>query len=116
MKAYMFKAALYCEDCADDLLLSCECSGIEDDGDSDTFPQGPYSEGGGEADYPQNCDNCSVFLENPITDVGDYWLRGLTGEFENKPDMSWEEIARAAETAGQSHKAEYFRFYFAPGQ
>lgn len=39
-------------------------------GDSDEYPQGPYADGGGEADCPQHCDACGVFLENPLTDEG----------------------------------------------
>ena len=38
--------------------------------DSDTFPQGPFCDGGGEADCPQHCDECGVFLENPLTPDG----------------------------------------------
>ncbi|KKL11925.1 hypothetical protein LCGC14_2540860, partial [marine sediment metagenome] len=30
----------------------------------------PYLDGGGEADTPQHCDHCSVFLENPLTGDG----------------------------------------------
>lgn len=38
--------------------------------DSDDFPKGPYGDGGGEADTPQHCDHCGVFLENPLTADG----------------------------------------------
>jgi hypothetical protein len=38
--------------------------------DSDSYPQGPYSNGGGEADCPRHCDVCGIFLENPLTGEG----------------------------------------------
>ena len=38
--------------------------------DSDTYPQGPYAYGGGEADSPQHCDGCQTFLWNPLTSDG----------------------------------------------
>jgi hypothetical protein len=37
---------------------------------SDVWPDGPFADGGGEADCPQHCDHCSVFLENPLTQDG----------------------------------------------
>ncbi len=47
--------------------------------DSDAWPQGPYSDGGGEADYPQHCCQCHVFMENSLTSDGvDYvkhWIK-----------------------------------------
>ena len=42
----------------------------ENDYDSDDLPKGPYTNGGGEADTPQHCDGCGVFLENPLTGDG----------------------------------------------
>lgn len=38
--------------------------------DSDDFPKGPYADDGGEADCPQHCDHCNVFLENELTEDG----------------------------------------------
>lgn len=62
MDAYVFQAALYCEDCAPD--------------DAD----GPYSEGGGEADCPQHCDSCHVFLKNPLTEDGTVYVQEAVAE------------------------------------
>ena len=61
--AYVYRAALYCASCIEGTV------GVPSD-DSDMWPQGPYADGGGEADYPQHCDECGVFLENPLTDDG----------------------------------------------
>lgn len=75
MLAYVYKAALWCQDCGSEL-----CSRLptppgykaSDEGtwDSDTYPKGPYANGGGEADTPQHCDGCGLFLENPLTPEG----------------------------------------------
>lgn len=76
MNAYIYRAALYCEDCAP--RRSGEHPALPAPvrphwgpcGDSDCCPQGPYPNGGGESDYPQHCDACRTFLENPLTDDG----------------------------------------------
>lgn len=81
MNVYLFQAALLCEDCG---LIACSESPLpehpEDENtyDSDEYPKGPYSDGGGEADTPQHCDYCRVFLENPLTVDGvDYAQNAL---------------------------------------
>lgn len=43
--------------------------------DSDEYPKGPFPDGGGEADCPQHCGNCRVFLENPLTSEGEKYVR-----------------------------------------
>jgi len=96
MDAYVYQAALLCEECGKatrhklgdeagmrcpgcaNALLSvgpvCPACGFdpEDEGgyDSDEYPKGPYPEGGGEADCPQHCDHCGTFLENALTSDG----------------------------------------------
>lgn len=67
---YMYRAALYCVACGEWNVADCKARGVADNGDSDTYPQGPYADGGGEADCPQHCDMCGVFLENPLTADG----------------------------------------------
>jgi hypothetical protein len=54
--AYAYQAALLCEDCGRTVADFLKNHGVADDGDSGTFPQGPISDGGGEADAPQFCD------------------------------------------------------------
>jgi hypothetical protein len=72
MDAYVFKAALYCANCAAqirkgrDVLMWPRVM----QEDSEYVPQGPYPNGGGEADTPQHCDACGLFLENPLTADG----------------------------------------------
>jgi hypothetical protein len=76
MNAYIYRAALYCEDCAKAIQARlCVEAGaskqiMETGMDSESYPQGPYGQGGGEADTPQHCDNCGLFLENPLTSEG----------------------------------------------
>ena len=85
MDVYIYRAALYCEPCADNVMrkiapqfgfrrLNSRGVAISDgtlgSWNSHHWPQGPYPDGGGEADTPQHCDTCSVFLENSLTDDG----------------------------------------------
>lgn len=76
MEAWIYQADLYCDDCARairarlDAAADAEEAGSPDDGDSGSYPQGPYADGGGEADCPQHCGGCGVFLENPLTSEG----------------------------------------------
>ena len=52
---FIYQSALYCEDCAAKIIKQIEKKEIPDEGDSEGFPQGPYSNGGGEADSAQFC-------------------------------------------------------------
>jgi hypothetical protein len=65
MDVYLFQAALLCADCGAAMQAACVPGK-----DSDSYPQGPYPDGGGEADSPQHCDHCRAFLENPLTQEG----------------------------------------------
>jgi hypothetical protein len=59
---YVLQAALVCEDCAREIMAKLDKRGVADDGDSDTYPQGPHGAGGGEADSAHFCDsgrNCA---------------------------------------------------------
>lgn len=79
MNAYIYRAALYCEDDANSIKWACiraHPAGLDGSSeDSEHWPQGPYTDGGGEADAPQHCDACSAFLENPLTDDGVEYVR-----------------------------------------
>lgn len=112
MRAYVYQAELLCEDCA---VVVAEALHVSDDnGDSNNYPQGPHPDGGGEADSPCHCAQCGVFLENPLTDEGDTYVRGLAKAYDGH-DKSWAEIAAAAREDGRDHLAQWFEFYFAPG-
>ena len=77
MNVYIYQAALLCEACGEAerlrLINAHEVAhdiGDRDLQDSDEWPVGPYADGGGESDCPQHCDNCGLFLENPLTTDG----------------------------------------------
>ena len=81
MRAYVYQAALYCEDCGEVIKSELDKERLTPDEpdnehtfDSDEYPKGPYGDGGGEADCPQYCDNCGEFLENPLTSDGMEWV------------------------------------------
>lgn len=132
MNAYIFQAALLCETCGkatqDQLRATTKelhptfDENNESSFDSDYFPKGPYPYGGGEADSPQHCDHCGVFLENALTKDGESYVREKAEQFETKleaeghTDASWEDIAQRAESSGHLTEADWFRYYFAPGQ
>lgn len=122
MKVYMYQAALLCEGCGkaqrEHLDAAFAENGVEpvdaDDEssyDSDRYPKGPYGDGGGEADCPQHCDQCGVFLGNPLTPDGDTYVREAAAPFEVRPDMSWSEIAEEAAAQGNEVVAEWIEFY-----
>lgn len=70
MQAYIYQAALLCWDCAWDTKAELDDRNVIDTGDSGDYPQGPYPNGGGEADSPAHCDMCGTFLGNDLTDEG----------------------------------------------
>lgn len=83
MDVYIHQAALLCAPCALGCLAHFSRSEIEAGADdSDKIPQGPYSDGGGEADSPQHCDACQCFLENPLTGDGLDYARDKVRDFD----------------------------------
>lgn len=91
MDAYIYKAALYCKACADEIYSSLPGIALTSD-DSEDCPQGPYSNGGGEADSPQYCDNCQVFLENPLTPEGMQYVKEQAEASPNPVTEVWAEF------------------------
>jgi len=74
MNAWIYNASLYCDDCAKKIITELNKDKVIDTGDSGNYPQGPYPDGGGEADSPQHCDQCQLFLENELTTEGISYL------------------------------------------
>lgn len=77
MNVYMYRAALYCEDCGAKICARHKAEGKAPESpddertyDSDDYPKGPYPDGGGEADSPEHCDACGLFLANDLTTDG----------------------------------------------
>jgi hypothetical protein len=97
MNAYIYQAALFCEDCGRSIRKRLKQEGKAPDSprdestyDSDEYPKGPYQDGGGEADSPQHCGagaDClnameledgrkvGAWLENPLTSHGVEYVR-----------------------------------------
>lgn len=80
MDVFIFCADIYCEDCGNAFREAHKADGPshpndESSYDSDDFPKGPYTDGGGEADSPQHCGSCRIFLENPLTGDGADYVR-----------------------------------------
>lgn len=98
MRVFLYQAALFCPPCGTFLRKRLECVAPADIGDessydSDSFPKGPYSHGGGYADTPQYCDACHIFLENPLTPDGfGYVQERLDSERPNAVLAAWAEF------------------------
>ena len=90
MQAYQYNAALFCGECGTQQIQNLTEDRPEllsrpvDKEDSNEWPQGPYDDGGGESDTPQHCDDCDVFLENPLTDDGNEYVREAYAEARDK--------------------------------
>jgi len=96
MNAYMYQADLHCEDCNIKIKIGlcfpkCGIPLDESTYDSDDYPKGPYPDGGGEADTPQHCGSCGLFLKNPLTCAGGDYVKESVREsfarYQLNPDM-----------------------------
>jgi len=103
MKAYIYQADIYCEDCMKDMPHPEDQSSY----DSDEYPKGPFADGGGSADSPQHCGNhgdcvnaitlsdgtkIGVWLENPLTNEGVEYVRDhIAEEPDNEVVKLWAE-------------------------
>jgi hypothetical protein len=97
MDAYMYKASFLCKDCAEKVkgMLEYKYAGVpESEFDSDEYPKGPYPDGGGEADCPQHCDTCGLFLENPLTGDGENYVYEALADRDGDPAVlsEWEDF------------------------
>ena len=94
MKAYIYCADIYCEDCGlairQRICAERIKSGLppfdesnESSFDSDDYPKGPYDNGGGEADCPQHCGNHADCLNAEEIDghkIGAFLANDLTAD------------------------------------
>lgn len=90
MNIYLYRAALYCEDCDEKIKkrLGYSHEGMDEtEYDSDEYPKGPYPDGGGEADSPQHCDACELFLENALTGDGEDYVREKLAERDGREEI-----------------------------
>lgn len=96
MDVYIYAADIYCEDCGrairERIISEGNAPADYDDEtsyDSDEFPKGPFSDGGGESDCPQHCASCGVFLENPLTSDGYDYVREQHAAHESEITAMW---------------------------
>ena len=87
MKVYTYQAALLCEDCGKTRQTTLTVQGRRPRGypdettyDSDQYPKGPFD--AADADAPQHCDKCGLFLENALTPEGIEYVRAKLAEFD----------------------------------
>jgi hypothetical protein len=103
MDAYIYQAALHCADCTVKIKqrifrgeegFAPPDPRDESSYDSDDFPKGPFADGGGEADTPQHCDSCGVFLENPLTAHGVEYVKEAFEVWRGNPAVmqEWREF------------------------
>jgi len=97
MEAYIYKADIYCCSCAGKYINVLNKANKDNDRDSDSFPQGPYSDGGGESDSPQHCGDCMVFLENSLTSDGIEYLKEMLAKkssngIQDELHVTWKEF------------------------
>lgn len=125
MKVFLYQAALYCQWCGEGIRRERhEYAPLdpndESSYDSDVYPKGPYDKGGGEADTPQHCDSCGLFLENPLTTDGGDYVRAAAEPYtypdERDGDVApWSLVAERAAADGKQALAEWIEFYLADG-
>ena len=106
MDAYIYQADLHCKKCGEKfrkhIIETDETDALNWD-DSDKYPQGPYPDGGGEADTPQHCGSCGLFLENPLTKDGEEYVNTafqeycLLGKGDKKVLAQWVDYYRTLE-------------------
>lgn len=84
--AYIFQADLWCVSCAPEVA------------------DGPYPNGGGEADAPWHCAGCMVPLKNPLTGDGvRYVLEAIEKELQNPDRWKIHEIYDGTYYEGAPH-------------
>jgi hypothetical protein len=88
---YIFQADIYCEECGKAMQV-----GKPHSDDSGTYPQGPYPDGGGEADTPQHCGGCGEFLCNPLTGDGVEYVRDAVAQRRGRVWREWSDFYEIA--------------------
>ena len=95
--SYAYNAAMICDACANTAMAELDAEGIEDEGDTDSYPQYANSS---EADSPQHCDHCGEFLENDLTGDGVEYVKGLIAQWHSNSRGDEEILRQWAEFYG----------------
>jgi hypothetical protein len=95
MDAFIYCADIYCPACTAKIKAELEGAGTvpsnpddESSYDSDEYPKGPFSDGGGESDSPQHCGECHVALGNDLTTAGVKYVLEALSEYPGSGDAS----------------------------
>lgn len=114
MDVYIYSADIYCQECGEEIIRALDGTTgkppLESREDSNIWPQGPYPDGGGEADCPQHCGGCNGFLENPLTRDGyDYVQEQIDcyPQYRNRPILNqWAEFYGIEESTMTCNECE----------
>lgn len=121
MQVYIYQAALYCEECGEQICEELDAEGkrpadVENEAsyDSDEYPKGPMDEG--ESDSPSFCDDCGCFLETSLTEYGVKSVRNsVIKQIRRTPQMvnpDWLEALDYYEGEGVIDYNDIVREYF----
>ena len=81
MKIYMFQADVYCKPCGEAIAATLPDPDAweREHPDSNSYPIA-YDSSEGEADSPEHCDKCSLFLERNLTEYGVRYVKEIVAE------------------------------------
>lgn len=114
MNAFIYCADLFCPDCVAAIKRDLDSQGLKPEDtrdecsfDSDDYPKGPFSNGGGESDSPAHCGACGVPLENDLTSDGVEYVLGAIREsleeaVEKGRTIAWDRIMPLKGTGEES--------------
>lgn len=90
--------------------FACLIWGVEDESeiDSGIWPQA--CETSAEADTPQHCDNCGLFLKNKLTRAGEEYVRDEVDLFDLSPKKESQFTQDAVDTIGEWK--EFYSYLF----
>lgn len=88
---YIYKGALWCLDCIDEIKRNLDADGHAPKTPDDQFsyqstdyPKGPYNEI--QSHMPQHCSSCGEFLENPLTESGVLFVQKMIAAIKARGD------------------------------
>ena len=81
MTIYMFQADVYCKPCGEAIAATLPDPDAweREHPDSNSYPIA-YDSSEGEADSPEHCDKCSLFLERNLTEYGGRYVKEIVAE------------------------------------
>ena len=81
MTIYMFQADVYCKPCGEAIAATLPDPDAweREHPDSNSYPIA-YDSSEGEADSPEHCDKCSLFLERNLTEYGVRYVKEIVAE------------------------------------